>query len=79
MKIKPITTYLSILNHLLYLSSSPAAVSIRNHAYNNMISAINASIHNIQLTAFCMISDIKALLAAVSSTSAAHGTHIVFT
>jgi len=79
MKISQIATYLRIVNHLLYFSSSPAAVSIRKPAYNNMIRAIKAKIHNIRFTAFCIISVRRNSLAAWDHTAGAHGTSIVST
>jgi hypothetical protein len=61
-------TCFRIVNHLLYFSSSPAAVSIRNHQYNNINNAINANIPNIQFIAFCITLCTNAQLAASAHT-----------
>lgn len=48
-RISQIAACLSIVNHFLYFSSSPDAVTIRNPPYIRIISAINARIPNTQL------------------------------
>gem|GEM_PF-1442505 len=45
-----------ILNHLLYFSSSPAAVTILNHPYSNITRDISPKIHNTRLMKFLTIS-----------------------
>lgn len=70
-------TCLSIVRHLLYLSSFPAAVNIRNHAYKRIISAINANIHSTRFIAPCIISIMSTSLAAwVASVVPGSTTHV---
>lgn len=50
-KINHTAACLRTINHLLYWSSFPEAVTIRNPPYSTTISAISPSIHNIRFTA----------------------------